>query len=72
MSNIVYNSIILTSCLFGSVYIYSTSLKLINKSFLLNKYLINKLLIINGLTCIISGSIILYNIQSTLKVLKYI
>jgi hypothetical protein len=72
MRNIVYNSIILTSCLFGSVYIYSTSLKLINRSSLVNKYLIHKLLILNGLTCIISGSIILYSIQSTLKVLKYI
>ena len=65
--SIMYKSIVLSSCLFGSVYIYSKSLELINKSFLENKKISNKLMIINGLTCIISGSIFLYGIRYTLR-----
>ena len=57
----MYNSIIITSCLFGSVYIFSISLILINK-LLLEKKINHKLLIINGLTFVISGSIFLYNV----------
>jgi len=37
MSNSIYNSIILFSSLFGSVYLMSTSLELINRSLLENK-----------------------------------
>ena len=66
----MYNSIILSSCLFGSVYIFSKSLEAINKSFLENKKIPNKLFIINGLTCIISGSVFLYSISYTLKSVK--
>ncbi len=58
----MYNSIILSSCLFGSVYIFSTSLQAINRSFLENKKIPNNLLIINGLTLIMSGSVFLYGI----------
>ena len=58
----MYNSIILFSCLFGSVYIFSTSLQAINSSFLENKKIPNNLLIINGLTLIMSGSVFLYGI----------
>ena len=64
------NSIILSSCLFGSVYMFSTSLIAINMSFIENKKIPNKLMIVNGLTCIISGSVFLYNISFTLKILK--
>lgn len=64
------NSIILSSCLFGSVYLFSTSLTAINMSFSENKKIPNKLMIVNGLTCIISGSVFLYSISSTLKILK--
>jgi hypothetical protein len=53
----MYNSIILSSCLFGSVYIFSKSLESINRSFLENKKIPKKLIIINGLTCIISASL---------------
>lgn len=56
------NSIILSSCIFGSVYIFSTSLQAINMSFLENKKIPNNLLIINGLTLIMSGSVFLYGI----------
>jgi hypothetical protein len=58
----MYNSIILSSCLFGSVYIFSISLQAINRSFLENKKISNNLIIINGLTIIISGSVFLYGI----------
>ena len=64
------NSIILSSCLLGSVYLFSTSLTAINMSFLENKKIPNKLMIVNGLTCIVSGSVFLYNISFTLKILK--
>lgn len=59
----MYNSIILSSCLFGSVYIFSTSLQAINRSFLENKKIQNNLIIINGLTLIISGFVFLYGIR---------
>ncbi len=61
------NSIILVSCVFGSVYIFSKSLENINRSFLRNQKIPNNLIIINGLTCIFSGSLFLY---STLKNVK--
>lgn len=57
----MYNSIILSSCLFGSFYLCSTSLLLINRLLLENKKLPNELIIINGLTFLVSGSIVVYN-----------
>ena len=57
----MYNSIILSSCLFGSVYLFSKSLELINRSLLENKKMPPKLIIINGLTFMLSGSIIIYS-----------
>ena len=59
----MYKSIIISSCLFGSVYIFSKSLKLINESLLLDKKIKNKLIIINGLTFLISSSIWLCGIN---------
>ncbi len=59
----MYNSIILSSCLFGSIYLFSTSLKLINGKFLEN----NKLIMIDGLTLVISGSIVIYNFYKSIK-----
>ena len=55
------NSIILFSSLFGSVYLMSISLGLINMSLLENKKIQHKLIIINGLTFLMSGSIVVYN-----------
>ena len=63
----MYNSILLSSTLFGSVYLFSKSLDAINSSFLENKKLPNKLIILNGLTCIISGYIFLHGVGCTLK-----
>ncbi len=54
--------IILSSFLFGSFYIFSISLKLTNKMLLEDKKKIsNELFIINSLTMLVSGSIIVYN-----------
>lgn len=60
-NNKMYKSIILSSCLFGSYYLFSVSLSLINRSFLENKKIPNQLIIINGLTFIVSGSFVVYN-----------
>ena len=59
----MYNSIILSSCLFGSVYLCSVSLVLINMSLLENKKLSSKLVIINGFTFIASGSLFIYSFR---------
>ena len=48
------NSIILFSSLFGSVYLMSISLGLINKALLENKKMQCELIIINGLTFVVS------------------
>ena len=65
------NSIILSSCLFGSVYLCYNSLALINKSLLENKKIPNQLIVINGLTFIMSGSIVIYSFYlSNFKCLK--
>ena len=45
------------SCFVGSAYIFSTSLILINWTLLENKKIPRKLIIINGLTFIISGTV---------------
>ena len=63
INNKMYNSIILSSYLFGSVYLFSKSLELINTSFLENKKMSNTLILINGLTFVVSGSILLYNFK---------
>ena len=57
----MYKSIILSSCLFGSFYLCSISLLFINRSLLENKKIPNELIIINGLTFLVSGSIVIYN-----------
>jgi hypothetical protein len=51
------NSIILSSCLFGSVYLMSKSLELINRSAVDNKKMSPELIIFNGLTFVVSSSI---------------
>ena len=56
----MYNHIILSSCLFGSVYLFSISLTLTNRALLEDKKIPNKLFIINGLTMLVSSSILVY------------
>ncbi len=61
----MYNSIIIASASFGSVYLSSISLCLINQTLLENK--LNKnLLMLNGCTFLVAGSIFLYIINSKL------
>jgi hypothetical protein len=57
----MYKSIILSSYLFGSIYLCSSSLLLINRSFFETKKLPNELIIINALTFLVSISIVVYN-----------
>ena len=57
----MYKYIILSSCLFGSFYLSSISLGLINRSLLENKKIPRELIVINGLTFLLSGSIVAYN-----------
>ena len=64
------NSIILFSSLFGSVYLMSISLGLINRSFLENKKIPRELIIINGLTFMVSSSIFIGATLSNLSYLK--
>ncbi len=56
----MYNSIILSGSLFGSVYLFSKSLETINMSQLENKKIPKKLILINNLTFVLSGSIFIY------------
>jgi hypothetical protein len=59
----MYNSIVVSSCLFGSIYIFSKTLIQINKLLLLNYKKINyDLLIINSLTLVISGSVFVFGV----------
>jgi len=61
------NSIILSSCLFGSVYLMTISLGLINMSLLENKKISRELIILNGLTFVVSGSIFIGGIIKMTK-----
>ena len=56
----MYNSIIISSCFFGSYYLYAQSLKLINRLQIENKKIPHTLIIMNSFTFLLSGSIIIY------------
>ena len=45
-----------------NLYLFSISLTLTNEALLENKKIPNRLIIINGLTMLVSGSIIIYNL----------
>ena len=55
------NHIILSSCLYGSFFIFTISLALTNNALLEDKKIPKQLYIINGLTMLVSGSIVIYN-----------
>lgn len=63
----MYNYIILSSSLFGSIFLFSTSLTLTNRAVLEDKKIPNGVFIINGLTMLVSGSIIVYYNIALLK-----
>jgi hypothetical protein len=65
------NSIILFSYLFGSVYLMSVSLRLINKSLLENKKMPRELIIINGLTFVVVSSIFIGRTLSNVSNFSY-
>ncbi len=56
----MYNHIILSSSLFGSIFLFSTSLILTNRALLEDKKIPNEVFVLNGLTMFVSGSIIVY------------
>lgn len=68
----MHNYIILSSTLFGSVYIFSKSFETINRAFLENKRISNKLIIMNGFACVISGSVFLCGVSHTLRVYPFL
>jgi hypothetical protein len=56
----IENSIILSACLFGSVYLCSTTLTLINMTHIENIKIPNGLIVLNGFTFIMTGSLVIY------------
>ena len=58
----MYNSIIISACLFGSFYMFSDSLRLINQSLLKNK-MPGGIIIIDSLVCLGSGAICVFSIN---------
>jgi len=67
----MYDCIIVSTLSFGSIYIFTTSLKLINHSILMKKNISMPIYLLNGLTMIISGTTFIYIINKTIKYNKY-
>ena len=61
MGQKMINHIILSTSLFGSVYLFSISLILTNRALLGYKKIPKEVFIINGLTMLAYGSIFVYN-----------
>jgi hypothetical protein len=57
----IYDSIVVSSCLFGSIYLFTNSLKLMNESALSGKN-VGTMNVINSFTCVISGSMFIYGV----------
>lgn len=57
----MHDHIILPSSLYGSVFLFAISLTLTNMALLEDKKIPKKLYIINGLTMLAFGSIVIYN-----------
>ena len=66
----MHNSIILSAGLFGSVYLCGISFVLINNSMMENGKMPNKLIVFNGLTFMLSGSIVVYSFRHLLTFLR--
>ena len=54
-------SIVLSSYFFGSVYLFSKSMEFMNRVYLEDKKIPDKLIVLNGLTFVMTGTIILYS-----------
>lgn len=61
LNTTMYNSIVLSSCMFGSVFMFSKSVELINKSMSEYCEIPDKLIAINGLTAMFSGFVFVYS-----------
>jgi hypothetical protein len=55
------NHIIVSSCLYGSYFLFNVSLALTNKALLEDKKIPKILYVMNGLTMLAFGSIVIYN-----------
>jgi hypothetical protein len=64
------HNIILSAGLFGSCYLFGKSLQLINESFLQNKKVPNELHVLNILTFMLSGSVVVANYCVLYKQIK--
>lgn len=60
----IINYIILSTGLFGSVYLCSTTLTLINMTYIENKKMPNELIVLNWLTFIITGSLVICTFEA--------
>jgi hypothetical protein len=67
---ILMNNIILSTGLFGSCYLFGKSLQLINESLLQNKNVPRTLHILNILTFMLSGSVVVTNYYVLYKQIK--
>ena len=67
----IANSIILSAGLFGSVYLCSTTLTLINMAHIENKKLPNNLIVLNGFTFIMTGSLVIYTFVALRRLGQY-
>jgi hypothetical protein len=66
----MYKFIIISSCLFGSIYLFSISLKQINNSYIVYRKEPLILNVVNGLIFGIYGSIFLYISIDAIKYIK--
>lgn len=66
----MHKTILLSGYLFGTVYLFSDTLKIINKMSTENKEIPNKLILLNGFTLAITGSLVLYNFKLAFSSLK--
>jgi hypothetical protein len=67
----MYNNIILSSYLFGSIYIFSTTLTLINLDFVVkNRKIPNELKLINASILMLTGSTFIYTMLYNRNLLK--
>jgi hypothetical protein len=64
------HNIILSAGLFGSCYLFGKSLQLINESLLQNKKVPNELHVLNILTFMLSGSVVVANYCVLYKQIK--
>jgi hypothetical protein len=67
----MYDCIIISSLSFGSIYLFTTSLKIISHSILMKKNISTPIYLMNGLTMIISGTTFMYIINKSIKYNKY-